>query len=214
MTTPPALVIDSGTKLHIKIEGISSIPISSFFVGMEADEYIAIKHPAPFTSIKHKIFPGSQFVIRYLFKGSIYAFQTKVIDMISKPVRLVFLEYPKMVADRNIRSTKRTTAFIPATLKNEALQRDVIITDISKKGCRIQFMNQGKERHALPRKDEPVVLHCQFPGVQGEKQVLGVIRNSEKKKDYLTFGLEFTDVSKEFQSAIAGYVLSVEEFSL
>jgi hypothetical protein len=214
IATPPALMIDSGTKLHIKIEGISSIPISSLFVGMEVDEYIAIKPPAPFTSIKHKIFPGSQFVIRYLFKGAIYAFQTKVIDMISKPIRLVFMEYPKMVADRNIRSSKRTRAFIPAILKNEVHRRDVVITDISKKGCRIQFLNSGKERHTLPRKDDQVTLNCQFPGVEGERQVLGTIRNFEKKKDYLTFGVEFTDVSKDFQSIIAGYILAVEEFTL
>jgi hypothetical protein len=212
-SSPPSLLIDSGTKLLIQIEGIASVPVNSYFVGMEVDEYIAIKYPTPFPTVKHKIFPGTEFIIRYLFKGSIYAFQTKVIDIITKPVRLVFLEFPKMVADRNIRSSKRTRAFIPGELKTNRFQSYIVIVDLSKKGCRLQFLSPTKDREKIPRKDDTISINCQFPGIGGEKAVQGIIRNFEKKKDFLTLGVEFVDATREFQNAIAQYILAVEEFA-
>lgn len=212
LAPPPTLLIDVGTQLQIKIEGISSIPISSVFIGMAHEEYIIIEPPAPFTSIKHKVFPGSQFVIQYVYKGFIYAFQTKVIDMITKPVRQVFLEYPKMVADRNIRSVKRTHAFIPAVLVTKTSQQDIVLIDISKKGCRFQFPIAGRNRNGLPRKGENIILKCRFPGVEGDNNITGIIRNYEKKKESLHYGVEFKAPPKNFQSIIANYILSVEEF--
>lgn len=210
---PPSLLIDPGVKLLIQMEGLTTVPVSSYFVGMEVDEYIAIKYPTPFPAVKHKIFPGTEFIIRYLFKGAIYAFQTKVIDVITKPVRLVFLEYPKMIADRNIRAAKRSRAFIPGSLKTSKFHSYIVIVDLSKKGCRLQFLSPAKDRDKIPRKDESISINCQFPGVEGEKSVQGIIRNSEKKKDFLTLGVEFVEPTREFQNAIAQYILAVEEFA-
>ena len=100
------IALEVGVDIHLKLDGVG-FPIQSTVVGMEADEYLIIKSPKAFVAIKHKCVPGSEMIVRYLYKGTVYGFQTKLIEYITSPTKLFFLDYPRIIEHHDLRQEKR-----------------------------------------------------------------------------------------------------------
>ncbi|MBF0225887.1 MAG: flagellar brake protein [Desulfobacterales bacterium] len=205
------LNIDIGTKLHLEIEGIE-FPVSSFFIGMVSNEYIIVASPSKFNMVKDKCFPGNMFIVKFLYAGIVYAFQTKLIDCITQSIRVVVLEYPKLIQSHQLRNLKRNTAFIPAKIENKKEITTGVIVDVNKKGCCCMLNGQQTGRKPLYKFDL-ITLRPQFPGVDGERQIDGKIKNVSKKGNELFVGIEFSNVSDETEKIIANYVFTIEEFT-
>lgn len=203
--------IDIGTGLNVKLEGVS-IPITSTFVGMEKNEYIIITPPSPFHTIKHKLFAGNELVIGYLHEGFVYGFQSKLIDLIYKPRKLTLLEYPTSIEKRHIRSSKRTCCIMPARMEFKKEKRECVVTDISKTGCLCQIVMSKTKNFPSVRKDDVVTLLCQFPGVKGEYTLSGIVRNTNKVKSNLSFGIAFNGISQDVESILDGYLSVMADF--
>lgn len=90
--------IELGTKLLLELEDVN-IPINSLFGGLKANEYFIASQPSNYSMIKHKLFPGNPMVIKYLHNGTVYAFPTKIIDIIDKPVQMVLFRIPQIFAE-------------------------------------------------------------------------------------------------------------------
>ncbi len=204
--------IHIGTGLNVKIEGIA-IPITSVFVGMEKNEYIIIAPPSPFHTIKHKLFPGNELVVGYLHEGFVYGFQSKLIEMIYKPRKMTLLEYPVSIEKRHIRSAKRTCCVIPAKIEFENEKRECVVTDINKNGCLCQIVVSKTKNLPSVRKDDTVTLLCQFPGINGEFRLSGVVRNTMKIKSNISFGISYDRLSSDVEAILDGYLATMDEFS-
>jgi hypothetical protein len=204
------LDIPIGTKLNIKIEGIA-IPITSEFVGMEKNEFILIQPPAPFTTIKPKLYPGNKLIIQYLNEGTIYVFVAKIIEVLTKPIRIVVLEYPDKIVNRGLRAEKRTMCRIPSTIFFKGSSKDGLIGDINAKGCRLAVNYQPTEKNYIARTGDAFKISCRFPAVSREISLSGIVRNITKKNLSLSYGIQFEEPSRDIRIIIEQYVESIKE---
>lgn len=205
------ICLEIGTQLHIEIETVS-IPLQSDFIGMEPDKYLIISAPRPFAPIKHKLSQGNQVIVKYLYKGTVYAFQTKIIEATSKPVRLVFLEYPKIVQHKDIRNHKRMSCFIPVKIIINDEKNQGAILDINKQGCRCRIQNIVDLKSPSININDQITLKFPFPGIEGELTVLAKVTNMQKNKKEVDFGAMFHQLPIETQKIISQYILSVYDF--
>lgn len=203
------LDIETGAKLNIKIEGIS-IPINSHYVGMEAGEYILIGIPSPFPTIKPKLFPGNSLIVQYLQDGTIFVFVSKIIDVLTKPVRMVILEYPKKIVNRGLRSRQRVTCRIPTNVYFKGSPKDAVIEDISTAGCRISAVYEPKEKNYIARSNDVFKITCRVPASSRDITMTGIIRSVIKKNLSLSYGIQFQEISQEAKSIIDSYLITLQ----
>lgn len=193
--------IDCGANLAVKIDGIA-IPITANFVGSQKHEYILINHPAPYTTVKPKLFTGNKLMIECLFDGKLFIFSSAIVENMTKPIRAVVLEYPKELTVKMIRASSRVTCRIPSTLIFKGSGKEAIISDISPKGCRLEAIYQPTERNYIARTNDIVSVQCAFSGDVEVYNVSGIIRNAKKKQSTLLYGIQFTEVTEAVQKAI------------
>ncbi len=213
--TGKRISIESGTQLQIEIEGVA-YRFKSVLIGMEPDEYLIIKTPmvpsdAPFGSIKHKLFRGSQIVVRYLYKGIVFGFQSKLIEAIYTPIKLLFVEYPKIIEHHDLRSQVRVDCLLPAKIKIKDEEKHGVILDISKKGCRYRIKALEDEKLPSIQIDEKITLRLQFPGIEDEHLVSGKVKNISRDYQEMSLGIEFHEITPEVQNIISQYILAFKE---
>ena len=204
--------LEIGIPIQLKMEGVA-FPLQSVLIGMEIDEYLIIKIPAQYTNVKHKLIAGVDIIVRYLYRGTVYGFQTKLIEIITKPVKLLFLEYPKIIEHYDLRSQKRAESIFPATIMIKDKTNHGAIIDVSKNGCRCHILNSRKEPLPPVQIDDEILLKCKFPGVEGDHEVLGKIKNIRRSRKELIVGVEFMRLELEIHELISQYIYAVEDFS-
>jgi c-di-GMP-binding flagellar brake protein YcgR len=213
LNTGKRISLELGTQLEIEIGGV--LPrFKSSLVGIEPDEYLIIKCPeaAPPDSVKDKLFRGNQIVIRYLFKGTVFGFQSQLVQTISTPKRLLFVEYPRKIEEYDLRSDKRIDCFLPAKIEIKDEVKNGAILDISEGGCHYQInMSKGEEVPSV-QIGELISLRCQFPGAEAEQLVSGKIRNFSRHQQKIAIGVGFHEIAPEVQNIIAQYISTVKEF--
>ncbi|MBF0233228.1 MAG: flagellar brake domain-containing protein [Desulfamplus sp.] len=193
--------IGSGTNLAIKIDGIA-LPITANFVGTNKYEYVIIDLPAPYTTVKPKLFQGNKLLIECLFDGQIFIFSSSIIEVLTKPIRAVILEYPQELTIKTLRSLSRVTCRIPSTIIFKGAGKEGIISDINPNGCRLEATYQPAEKNYIAKANDTIKIQCTFPGDVEIYTVSGVIKNINKKQLTLLYGIQFTEISESTQKAI------------
>ncbi|MBF0117264.1 MAG: flagellar brake protein [Desulfobacterales bacterium] len=199
------LKIDAGTRLQLFIKGVT-IPVTSIFIGMKTDEYVVISQPAPFQPIKHRLVKDAHLVVKFLYEGTVSAFQTKVLGTVSDPIKLTILSFPDIVQNYNLRSLKRINCYLPIKLLINGEIRDGVIRDISKKGCRCK-VQPGDDKKSIIKGKE-IAMKCQFPGIKEEQGIIGRIMNAQEldNKKELDVGIEFIKMSSYLSSVLPQYI--------
>ena len=206
------IFLELGTTIQLKMTDVA-FPLHSVLIGMELDEYLIIKIPAQYTNVKHKLVPGVDIIVRYLYRGTVYGFQTKLIQIITTPVKLLFLQYPKIIEHYDLRSQKRAESLFPASLKIKDKTNHGAIIDVSKNGCRCHMLNSKKEPLPPVQIDDEILMNCKFPGVDGDHEVLGIIKNIKRSRKEMILGVEFFKLEMEIHNLISQYIYAVEDFS-
>jgi len=204
------IYIDIGTTVYLEIEGVN-FSVTSIFIGMLKEEFMIVTLPKRYKSVKNKLFPDNKMVVKYLYDGSVYAFQTSVIELITSPIRALAIEYPKVVQERELRVVKRNHVVIPGRVEAKKTELSVVINDISNKGCRFKY-NDNKSNATSLREGDILRVYCQFPGVSDEIGAMACVRNVRREKGQLSIGTEFQDVSKGFLTPLMHFLYTIEDF--
>lgn len=207
METNVQINIELGTKLLLELEDVN-IPINSSFVGLKMNEFFIASQPSNYSMIKHKLFPGNPMIIKYLHNGTVYAFPTKIIDIIDKPVQMLLFVYPKFLQSQTIRSYRRNDCLIPAKVMVNGVERNGIIKDLSEEGCGCSFKYQPSSRVKF-RVASNITLYCQFPGREGDVELCGIIQNTRKEGNNEIVGLRFENISEQASSIIYDYLVFI-----
>ncbi len=210
--TGKRISIEIGTRLQIRIDGVD-INYTSTLIGMETGKYLIIDAPVNMlTSARHKLFQGSKILVRYLHKGSVFGFKSELIEDIYTPLKLLFLEYPEIIEVHNLRSGQRIDCVLPVRIKINDEERNGIISDINKEGCRCvaKKTEEDKELSSV-QIDEQVTLMCQFPRVEGERTIIGKVRNIRRDKKQMILGIIFNGIGPEIEEIIGQYILAIKE---
>ncbi len=125
-----------GTTFRLQIKGAKR-RLSSELIGIEDGKYLIIKMPPMHTmdNVSGLLRNGNDVAVKYMYKGTIFGFQSQIIDLIYNPFKLVFIEYPEKIESYDFRGNKRVECFLPANIRIAEHKIEGCITDISKAGC-------------------------------------------------------------------------------
>ena len=80
-----------GTTFRLQIEGTKR-RLSSELVGIDDGKYLIVKMPPLHTmeNVSNLLIKGNEITAKYMYKGTMFGFQSPIIDLIHKPFKLVF----------------------------------------------------------------------------------------------------------------------------
>lgn len=204
--------LEIGVNLLMDFERLD-ITFQSTLVGIAHGNYLILKMPAPFTTLDHDQLKQDNLTIKSLYKGTIYAFRSKILGVISQPTELLFIQYPARIEHHELRSHKRYKCSIVAQASLDETQRESVIANISKGGCLCHieaFLLKEKSVNSLL--NDVITFRCHFPGSNGEVSFVGKIRNARKQLDEIAVGIEFfyPDNNRDIQKIIHDYIQIIE----
>jgi c-di-GMP-binding flagellar brake protein YcgR len=204
--------VEIGTPVKIELEGID-LPLQSSIVGLENERYIIIKAPQPLSRIQHKLYRGNEMIIRYICAGTVYAFQTRMMETISKPIPLLFIEYPRIIQRHDLREQKRVNCQIPTRIIQDEVENIGCIVDMAKSGCRCIVQASKNSNPIKYDLGKEINLKCIFPGSKDIISINGVVKNVKRTKGEYDLGILFTsDTPVESQKIIAWFIATIEDF--
>lgn len=205
------LALELGIRLKVEIEGVD-IPLESTFCGFVNNQLI-ITPPSPYHHVQHKLYDGADLVVRYFYNGTIYAFQTRIYAHIEKPVKLIFIEYPKLIQTSELRSEKRSCCFLETVIVVGEEENKGTIVDIAKSGCHCLVRGRDNTRVIPFKIDDQVKLQCRFPGVKTPLEIIGTVRNLRKSRYEANVGLQFHENTADVtMKIIIWYISTIEKF--
>ncbi len=197
-----------GTTLKIQLEGSQS-RLTSELIGVDEGKYLIIKMP-PIQSMGNaasSIYKGSNIVIRYVHKGTVFGFKSRIIHFITSPVKLMFRDYPRKIENQNLRAHKRIDCHLPANVKIADNTVEGSVTDISKEGCRFTVkMVKLEDSPDLLQIDNEIGVSFQLPGVEEKLTITGKQKNIRKDKDNVNIGILFSDMGIEVQERLYDFL--------
>ncbi len=185
--------MDIGIAFRIEIKGTEE-SISCILIGIENGKYLVIRTPLLHTlgNTSHLLPKGNEIYVKYVYKGTIYGFQSKVIDQIYEPFKLLFIEYPEKIESYGFRGNKRVECYLPAFVRIEERRIEGSITDISKAGCLFDIKIPDLEKcKNLLESNEEINIGFQLPGVEEELSVTAKQKSIKKETNKARIGVEF-----------------------
>ncbi len=204
--------LEIGIKLLIEFDN-SDLTFHSILVGIEHGKYLLLKAPTPFESFARDKIEVGELIIKSLYKGTIYAFRSRLIAVISKPSRLMFIQYPEKIEHHELRAHKRFRCSIVAQARVDGTERGGVIENISMGGCRCTIETFSGEKNiseTLLHKTLP--FRCRFPGTRDEIRFTAQVKNTHTQSDEVSVGVEYiyTDDSRETRKIIQDYIQLIE----
>ncbi len=204
------LLITVGTQLQIEIEGVSS-RFKSTLIGMVFNKCLIMD--APFANtIKTKLFQGNKIVVRFMYEGTVFGFESELIKDISNPIKALFVSYPKIIARHELRSQKRIGSFLPSELMIKNKMHRGVILDINERGCRCLIKASGGEKLPGITLEGDLVITFHLPGIEDKMAISGIVKNLQRDDQELHLGIKFDKIPHLVQNKISQYVSSVEAF--
>ena len=138
--------LQPGKSLDLQMNNPVPLRLKLQLVGYDIGKYIILKYPKGASTSEYKdvLADGNVLIVRYLMegnKGECFAFRSSIKSTTQYPEKLLFIEYPKKIENRQLRLQQRTSIHLPAIImledkdNNESTEIIGIIGDISAKGC-------------------------------------------------------------------------------
>lgn len=206
------LNIELGSSMRFMIEGTDE-PVKGVLVGLEPHEYLIVRLDLPVELTDHAQ-SGTFLTVRYISLGNEYGFSSSIIHRISTPDRLVFITYPDVIQNIDVRKSSRVSCLIPATALLDQRQIKGTITDISRGGCRfIIRLPATLQARQIRLIDE---MHLQFPlmGIEGIQTLACQVRNTSIDRERIAMGIEFIEADTALTESIDGYIQMITHIQL
>lgn len=195
--------LQPGKYLDLQINNPVSLRLKLPLIGYELGKYIILKHPRSTNKSEYKdvLVEGNVLIIRYLMegnKGECFAFRSTIKSVSQFPEKMLFIEYPKKIENRQLRTQQRTSIHLPALIMLEASSDDQatqisgIIGDISSKGCGFTF----KTKSANAKVNKRDIFVCLQSPTDGEVKIPARVCNSRNEKGTVSVGIQFIDEGK------------------
>ncbi|GGD55627.1 PilZ domain-containing protein [Lacimicrobium alkaliphilum] len=188
-----------GTRLEVQFLDHFDSRFHSEMVGYRFGRYLIIRFEDINFPQKDGV-AGMVAICRFLIEDSLgecFAFKTEIVNMMRRPDRLLFLNFPKEIHRRALRDKKRESANVIATIQMLSEQGlrgkpfSGLVQDISAGGCRFQFeeCHTGRKVNLLP-----VVITLLGKDGEVDKEVFGKVRNSRYQDNLLSVGIQFDEL--------------------
>lgn len=198
-------------KLVVSLTGVQG-NINADLVGMEAGKYLVTSIPKLDISIRDKLRAGAPLIVKYLHKGSVFAFQAYVLGSITKPVELIFLTFPQIVSRHELRKSLRVDCNLSSRVYWNDLDLLGMVVDLSAGGC--CFVSNGLNGNSFDVKPgDEVMLNFHLSDDPNLNKFKGVVRRLNVDRSACLMGVEFAKLDEKQHIFVNGFVRSVEELN-
>lgn len=195
--------LQPGKSLDLQINHPVSLRLKLTLVGYELGKYILLKYPKVMKPSQYKdvLVEGNVMIVRYLLegnKGECFAFRSTIRNITTYPEKLLFLEYPKNIENRQLRMQQRTSIHIPAAIMiekddtNAEMKINGAISDISLKGCGFSFKSKSSSTNVNKRK----VFVCLQSPSGADMKISAQVCNSRNDQGVVSVGIQFLEEDK------------------
>jgi c-di-GMP-binding flagellar brake protein YcgR len=196
--------------MQLEIEGFEE-RLKSSLVGILPDQYLILTLPqlGTYPGQRTHVDVESEILVRYVHRGVVWGFKSRLKRVVSTPVGLLMIEIPSSIESHDLRQEKRIDCLLPGKIKLGKTSRKGAVVDLSKKGCRLVIeIAKGKKAPKIEIDDE-LALVCSFPGIEGEQTLTGRVRHLHQDQQRTALGLEFVKPDRKIESIIGKYISSV-----
>jgi hypothetical protein len=214
--------LDVGSQLVLEIKTKLN-KIKCAYVGLTRHGYIIIEidkiHEAQ--NLHNLLYKGHPIKVRYLSKGKVYGFISSIDSIIFTPDKLIFINYPNVIEEQNIRSQKRIVCSILSKMSFEEVVFKGIVVDISKNGCKFNTIaDETSDKQLTEKTLDDFVLRCSLAPeniklglkLYGSPHYINIVckqKNMSKDNNCAVLGLEFISMSDEDSIIFYDYLLGV-----
>jgi len=197
-----------GTILRIQIEGTRR-RLSCELIGVEDGKYLIVKMPSLhiMESVSNLLVNGNEITAKYMHKGTMFGFQSTIIDLIQKPFKLFFIKYPDKTDSYDVRGNKRVECFLPASLKIAEQILEGSITDISRAGCLFTIDTDEHESliNMLKLSNE-IKIGFFLPGIVEELSADADQKSIKIDTDGSSVGIEFVEMVDSVKTKLIDFL--------
>lgn len=210
----PRLPISIGTPLLVDLVNLD-LRLKSELVGMGGKDYLIIKfsHNAITGSFRSKQVLESPLVVRYLYDGTVFGFESMIENVVSSPAKVAFIGYPTSIEEHNTRTSPRYDCVLPAVITVEGGEFEGVVVDLSANGCRC-VIRESRERpdelSAAFGMDTETGISINLPGVTEKVDIKGLVRNITHDSDSICFGVMFADVAETARAHVEKYLSLID----
>lgn len=147
----------------------------------------------------HLIARGTPCTVSYFHDGKLVGYRSEIRDLMTSPVPLLFIAYPKTVEEMHLRKHLRVLTNEPILLMradHDSVSESVLPTsnyfggllkDLSEGGCSVALVR----RPAWLRSGATVRLEFELPGLGHVTNLTGIVKNAEMRDGSEMIGIEF-----------------------
>jgi len=191
-----------GKTVDLELGGPLKTRIKPVVVGVDLGKYIILKFPQRLSISDYKdvVVSGNSSIVRYIVegdRGECVAFSTTIEHISTIPDRYIFINYPKSIEKRQLRSTQREKTHLPTKIAlstNENTSINGYIVDISEKGCQFSFKTNSSNNKGNVKRC-PINIFITLTGEDEPLQLKAHVKNSRIENGHVLVGIMFDDAS-------------------
>jgi c-di-GMP-binding flagellar brake protein YcgR len=194
-----------GVRVQFQLGGkAEKLKAGGVLAGMIPHEHIMIRVPA-IPGILSRLNEGDPVVVRYIYGGNAYGFNSTILAFTNKPALIVFIAYPDEVETLNLRETQRVPCCLSAQVKTDGGGYKAVIEDISLGGCKA-FLEEGASESSSLDIDQAIELAFHLDGVAGEQVISCRVKNLKKDAQLYEIGIQFDKEHETVLKNIEQYI--------
>jgi c-di-GMP-binding flagellar brake protein YcgR len=206
------LLIGIGTDLLVRINGVEA-RLRSNLIGIKPDEFLILEVPRV-KGIESALHNGNKLTVIFMNAGTVYGFESSIINAVKSPYRLLFVSYPSTIESHELRKSERINCYLPAEINLDGHKADYdgIILDISRFGCSFNSISIPMKKTSVFQLGAKVHLTFELIGIEERRKFSGKIKNLNLDDKMLSIGVKFDRFKNDVQQKIDAYVCSVAAY--
>jgi c-di-GMP-binding flagellar brake protein YcgR len=191
------LSVGLALKLSLTLDG-QKVMYGSTLLGWKDHAWLVCEWPLPLGH-DHRVESGTPCTVSYLHDGKLVGYRSEIRELITAPVPLLFVAYPKTVEEMHLRKHFRASASEPILLMKTDMANPSasvlpaasylggLLKDLSGGGCSVTLV----QRPPWLRPGTTVRLEFELPGLGHITNLTGVVKNVDVRQGSETVGIEF-----------------------
>jgi hypothetical protein len=193
-----------GQVIDLQLGRSTIVRMKPSIIGIDLGNYILIKFPIKLNPSDYKdvLVAGTSAIVRYILegeRGECVAFSTTIQQVLMLPNRMILLNYPKRIENRQLRTSQREKTHLPAQISQNKTGNKLAgncingyIVDISANGCQFSFRpEEGKGG----LKECPVFIAISIVGSNEPLIIKAHVKNNRRDNTNILVGIMFDDIS-------------------
>lgn len=187
------------------------------YIGMEIGRGVLVQLPmSAYIGLDRKLLEtGTEVVVRFVVESKsarVVAYRVAIVKVVTKPMGIIFLSFPKSIESMGLRSEKRRVPGIATHIRigdeeQEIYSSDGLVVDVSPSGCRMAIPKEPK----LSLLTIDTTIDIEFVISQSNNNAEALVRNYKETKDYTYYGLQFIRHETVVDTLVEHYLLMSDE---